>query len=75
MSSSVFHTLNLRDSAAKKEKQMTERLQEQSRKRQNMRDLLVQNFMKKYTQKLDMHGTTTSQISVLIAKVISHEVE
>ena len=54
---------------------MTERLQEQSRKRQNMRDLLIQNFMKKYTQKLDMHSTMTSQISVLIAKIVSHEVE
>ena len=56
----VFNTLNLRDSVVKREKQVTERLQEQSRKRSNMRDLLVQNFMKKYTQKLDMHATTTS---------------
>ena len=56
----VFNSLNLRDSIVKKEKQVTERLQEQSRKRSNMRDLLVQNFMKKYTHKLDMHATTTS---------------
>ena len=54
---------------------MTERLQEQSRKRSNMRDLLVQNFMKKYTAKLDMHATTTSHVSVIIAKIISQEVE
>ena len=37
----VFNSLNLRDSIVKKEKQVSERLQEQSRKRSNMRDLLV----------------------------------
>ncbi len=40
-----------------------------------MKDLLIQNFVKKYTQKLDMQATVTSQVSVLIAKVISQEVE
>jgi hypothetical protein len=40
-----------------------------------MKDLLIQNFVKKYTQKLDMQATVTSSVSVLIAKVISQEVE
>lgn len=35
----------------------------------------MQNFMKKYTAKLDMQATTTSQVSVVIAKIISQEVE
>jgi hypothetical protein len=56
----VLHTLNLRDSIAKKEKVMSIRINEQSKKRSNMRELLVQNFLKKYSQRLDPAQTTAT---------------
>ena len=70
----VFHTLNLRDSIAKKEKAISIRLNEQSKKRSNMRELLVQNFMKKYNQWLDP-SHSTANVQVQISKIISSEVE
>lgn len=70
----VFHTLNLRDSIAKKEKAISIRLNEQSKKRSNMRELLVQNFMKKYNQWLDP-SHSTANVQVQISKIISYEVE
>lgn len=66
----VFNTLNLRDSVAKREKALNIRINEQQKKRSNMRELLVQNFLKKYNHKLDPSQTNAS-ISVLIAKIIS----
>ena len=36
-----FHTLNLRESAVKREKTVIQRINEQQRKKSNMRDLLV----------------------------------
>lgn len=39
-----------------------------------MKDLLVQNFLKKYMQKLD-HNQTTATNSALIARIIASEVD
>jgi predicted DNA-binding protein (UPF0278 family) len=39
-----------------------------------MRELLVQNFMKKFNQRLDP-GQTTANVQVYISKIISQEVE
>jgi hypothetical protein len=49
----MIHTLNLRDSVIKREKAANIRINEQQKKRSNMRELLVQNFLKKYNHKLD----------------------
>jgi len=66
-----FHTLNLRESSKQKEKAITHRINEQSRKRQNMKELLVQNYLKRYMNRIEP-GTANN---VLIARVISIEVE
>jgi hypothetical protein len=39
--SGVFHTLNLRDSVSKREKILSIRINEQQKKRSNMRELLI----------------------------------
>ena len=53
---------------------MNLRLNEQQRKRSNMKDLLVQNFLKRYTSRLDP-GQSTAANSIIIAKIIANEVE
>jgi hypothetical protein len=39
-----------------------------------MKDLLVQNFLKRYTSRLDP-GQSTAANSIIIAKIIANEVE
>lgn len=68
-----FHTLNLRESSKQKEKAITQRINEQNRKRQNMKELLVQNYLKKYMNRMEPSATAAN--NVLIARVISNEVE
>lgn len=68
----VFQSLGLRDSIAKKEKTVNIRIQEQSRKRQNMKELLVQNFLRRYMQKVD---TASAANSALMSRIIANEVD
>ena len=70
-----IHALHLRDSLIKKEKTVSLRLNEQQKKRQNMRDLFVQNFLKKYMQRMDQQAATAASNSALVARIISNEVE
>jgi hypothetical protein len=69
----AFHTLNLRQSSIQKEKAITQRINEQNKKRQNMKELLIQNFLKKYMNRMDPLATAGN--NGLIARVVANEVE
>jgi hypothetical protein len=64
--------LGLRDSTAKKEKTANLRIHEQQKKRHNMKELLVQNLVKRYMQRFEAPSAANS---ALMARIIANEID
>ena len=69
---SSFHTLNLRGSDHSKRDPILAAAKH--RQKSNLKELLVQNFLKKYSRKLQP-GANTTQNSILISKIVQNEIE
>eukprot|EP00347_Sterkiella_histriomuscorum_P005983 403354521 len=71
----VFHTLNLREPINKQQKQQELKQNARQRQKTYLKDLLVQNFMKKYSQKLTSNNKSAAQTSIIITNIIGNQIE
>ena len=71
--SAVFHTLHLRESHSK-EKTLAQRQHARQRQKTYLKELLVQNFLKKYSQRLEASANTAA-MQMLISQITAQEIE
>ena len=70
----TFHTLNLRKSPYLQEQTLAQRSKAKERKKAYLKELLIQNFLKRYSLRLQPEANTPAN-SVMIARLVSAEIE
>ena len=68
---SVFHTLHLRESHSK-EKSLAQRQLARQRQKTYLKELLVQNFLKKFGQRLE---ATAAPLQLLVSQITAQEID